>query len=103
MEEIREGVEETKGEEEVGEASAALPTQMQLLSTWEVRRVPHNCVTRSITYTLANNIWFITLCVSTHDIYIQIMYTDSDKIRSEAMFRAKSTITSGCCSYENTS
>ena len=33
-------------EEDVEGASAPLPTQMQLLSTWEVRRVPHNCVTR---------------------------------------------------------
>ena len=45
MEETREGGEEGV-EEEVGSAAASLPPQMQLLSTWEVRRVPHNCVTR---------------------------------------------------------
>lgn len=43
MEEI---VEQETGEEEVGEDAAPLPTQMQLLSTWEVKRMPHNCVTR---------------------------------------------------------
>ena len=38
------------GTDEVVEAvegfTVAVPTQMQLLSTWEVRKVPHNCVTR---------------------------------------------------------
>lgn len=43
MEEI---VEQDTGEEEVGEDATPLPTQMQLLSTWEVKRMPHNCVTR---------------------------------------------------------
>jgi hypothetical protein len=39
-------------EEEVGSAAASLPPQMQLLSTWEARRVPHNCVTRLCTVTV---------------------------------------------------
>lgn len=47
MEEIREVAEEELVEERVDEgAPAPLPTQMQLLSTWEVRKVPHHCVTR---------------------------------------------------------
>ena len=46
MEEQREGVEDA-GEESAEHDAAPLPTQMQLLSTWEVRKVPHNCVTRS--------------------------------------------------------
>ena len=46
MEETRVEGGEEGGEEEVEGAVARLPPQMQLLSTWEVRRVPHNCVTR---------------------------------------------------------
>ena len=49
MEEQREGVEDA-GEESAEHDAAPLPTQMQLLSTWEVRKVPHNCVTRSEAY-----------------------------------------------------
>lgn len=45
-EEMEERVESGEDVEDVGHRVAPIPPPMQLLSTWEVKRVPHNCVTR---------------------------------------------------------
>ena len=98
MEEIHEGEEEA-GEEEVGDASAALPTQMKLLSTWEVRRVPHNCVTRSVQSltTLQALCLSLATCVYT----LQAVYSDSDETGGEGVSGAWPVLSAGGRGHED--
>ena len=89
-----EGVEEVAEEANEG-CTVAVPTQMQLLSTWEVRRVPHNCVTRCEKKGV----------VAWRALYemrsFQVVHFDGDPASGSSEPRAQPPISGAGCLYED--
>ena len=96
-EDQRDGADEVV-EEAVEGFTVAVPTQMQLLSTWEVRKVPHNCVTR-----YGERSSMIPLWEALNRMYIsQAVYADCDEASGPAEPRAQPTLPCAGCFDEDT-
>ena len=91
-----EGVDEVAEDPNEG-CTVAVPTQMQLLSTWEVRRVPHNCVTR---YGRRRAVAWGAL----YEICLfQVMHFDGDPASGSSEPRTKPPIPGAGCLHEDPS